>query len=688
MRYRSEELRRVLRYHLMAAPLLLPLCSVVGALLGGYGFVLLIVALVLAWGVGMGRCFLACVLCAVLAFLHQYATEKENDAFNALLQRNGELTLQGTVERTMSNGCIFAVDEHDVRVCLRGEHAHWQAGDSLRVRVQSQPYVKPALLGMFDAAAWQKSQGLAANLYCIRAEYLGESCSFASVQGGADELREHFTSVLVPPGAESDKRHQVLCALVLGDKTKSEIDTVNTFKRGGCLHIFAVSGLHVGIIGGLLVLLMRFLPIGRTTKTCIILTAVGAYVLVTGLAIPALRAYLMLALVLVGYELKRPVSLLNIWSAAALGILLFAPWQIHNAGFVLSFTVYAAICIAASFVIKDAAWFGPDSFIPRKIYTSGEERVVKCELWLRGIVVVSLSAWLVSLPVTMGFFHTFNPYSALTNIVISPLLPVVMCLGVAALIFSWVPLVGSFLLAAAATCAGWLMQIVAFFGSLPGAYVSTATPPPAESVMIYHTGYGQHFCVLGNPGLVINCGNELTARFHTEPALFHGGYKPAALLLTHRRASVSGGRHVLEETWPHMQVLHSSFTDDAPTVFRSDAGQYTLINPPEELPETPAQNRSPVVVWDSPKGRVLYIGDASVVTYELIPEALKRAETVICGYNPSQPVNVCDVVKECRPDRLILLPSAAAMPEEMLPEDGTVEVFRVTTDVPFLHCSG
>lgn len=685
MRYRSEELRRALRYHLMAAPLLLPLCAVVGVLLGGYGFVLLIVALGVAWGIGMGRCFIACVLCGVLAFLHQYATDKENDAFNALLQSEGELTLQGTVERSMSNGCIFDVDEHDVRVCLRGEHARWQAGDSLRVRVQAQPYAQPALLGMFDAAAWQKSQGLAANLYCLQAEYQGESYSFASVQGVADELREHFSTVLVPPGTETDKRHQVLCALVLGDKTKSEPDTVNTFKRGGCLHIFAVSGLHVGIIGGMLILLLRYVPVGRTTRTCIILAAVGAYVLVTGLAIPALRAYLMLALLLVGYELKRPVSLLNIWSAAALGILLFAPWQIHNAGFVLSFMVYAAICIAASFVIKDAAWFGPDAFIPRKIYTASEVRLVKMELWLRGIVVVSLSAWLVSLPVTMGFFHSFTPYSVLTNMVISPLLPVVMCLGVVALLFSWVPVLGGYLLAAAATCAGWLMKIVSLFSCLPGAYVSTAPPPPVESVMVYHTGYGQHFCVLGNPGLVINCGNEPTARFHTEPAIFHGGYKPVALLLTHHRASVSGGRHVLSESWPHMQVLHASFSDAAPTVFRCNAGQYTLINAPASLPESPAQNLTPIVIWDSPRGRVLYIGDASVVTYELIPEPLKRANTVICGYNPAQPIEVSSVVRECQPDRLILLPSAAAMPEELLPDDGEVEVLRVTTDSPFLQ---
>ena len=685
MRYRSAELRRALRYHLMAAPLLLPLSSVVGVLLGGYGYVLPIAALVLAWGIGMGRCMVACFLCGVVAFLHQFVTKIENDNFNTLLNHSGELTLQGTVERTMSNGCILDVDGHDVRVSLRGEHAHWEAGDRLQVRVQPQPYTQPALSGMFDTAAWLRSQGLATNLYCVQAERLGASYSFASVQGVADELREYFSSVLVPQGAESDKRHQVLCALVLGDKTKSEPDTVNTFKRGGCLHIFAVSGLHVGIIGGLLIFLLRFLPVGRTTRTCIILLAVGAYVLVTGLAVPALRAYLMLALVLLGYELKRPVSLLNIWSAAALGILLFAPLQIYNAGFVLSFMVYAAICAAASMVVKEAAWFGPDAFIPRKIYTRGEERLVRADLWVRGIVVVSLSAWLVSLPVTMFFFHSFNLYSALTNMVISPLLPVVMCLGVAALLLSWVPLVGAYVLSAAATAAGWLMQIVSLFGALPGAYVSTATPPPAESVMIYHTGYGHHFCVLGNPGLVINCGNELTARYHTQPALFHGGYKPAALLLSQKRATVSGGRQVLEESWPHMQVLRAEFTDAAPVVFRSDAGQYTLFTPPANLPDSPAQNSTPVVVWDSPKGRVIYLGDASVVTFERIPEALKRAHTVICGYNPSQPVHLNDVVTECRPDMLILLPTAAAMPEELLPTEEDVEIRRVNADEPFLQ---
>lgn len=685
MKYRSEELRRALRYHLMAAPLLLPLCAVVGVLLGGYGYVLPIVAIALARGIGMLRVMLACLLCGVVAFLHQHVSQLENEHFSHALHSAGELTLQGTVERTMSNGCIFNVDEYDVRVCLRGEHARWKAGDCLSVTVQPLPYTPPPIEGMFDTAAWLKSQGLAANLYCSRAEFSESSCSFATIQGVADELREHFATVLVPPGCEADKRNQVLCALILGDKTKSEPDTVNTFKRGGCLHIFAVSGLHVGIIAGILLLLLRFLPLGRTARTCIILTVVGAYVLMTGLAIPALRAYLMMALVLLGYELKRPVSLLNIWSAAALLILLCAPWQIYNAGFVLSFTVYAAICMAAGCVVKESAWFGPDTFIPRKIYNDSEVRLIKLDLWVRGIVVVSLSAWLVSLPVSMCFFHTFNLYSAFANTLISPLLPVVMGLGVASLAFSWIPYLGSCVHFLAVTSAGWLMQIVAFFSALPGAYLSTQTPQADASMMFYHTGFGEHFCVLGNPGVVINCGNELTARFNTEPALFHGGYSPAALLLSQTRASVSGGAHVLVESWPQMEVIRTSFSDAEPVVFGSEAGNYTLITPPASLPASPSQNRTPVVVWESSRGRVLYLGDASVVTYEKIPEHLKRSNTVICGYNPAQPINLSEMVDVCMPDRLILLPSAAAMPEELLPSSDKVEIIRVTADSPFLH---
>ena len=134
MRYRSEELRRALRYHLLAAPLLLPLCSVVGVLLGGYGYLLPIAAMALARGIGMVRVMVGCLLCGVVAFLHQHVSQLENAHFNRVLSSSGALTLQGTVERSMSNGCILHVDEYDVRVCVRGNQSQWIAGDVVQER--------------------------------------------------------------------------------------------------------------------------------------------------------------------------------------------------------------------------------------------------------------------------------------------------------------------------------------------------------------------------------------------------------------------------------------------------------------------------------------------------------------------------------------------------------------------------
>lgn len=684
MKYHSSALRRVLRYHLQAAPLLLPLLSVVGALCGGYYYLLTIISIIVAHSVGLLRVVFCSVLCAAVAAIHYCAIKIDHDEFVGKLENEHALSIRGTVERSMSNGCILKIEDTGVRVALRGENAHWKAGDYIHATVEAQPYFPPHVEGMFDTATWLKSQGLAANLYCLRSEYLGRSFSFSALQGWADAQREYLAQVLVPPGCETDKRCQVLCALMLGDKSKSEPDTVNTFKRGGVLHIFAVSGLHVGIIAGILLFTLRYIPMPAYLRTLLFLIGVGAYVLMTGLAVPALRAFLMLALVVIGYGLRRPVSMLNIWAAAALGILLFAPWQMFNAGFVLSFAVYASICASAVYLMKDRPWFAPDSFIPKKLYTKADIAVVKSDIWLRGIIVVSLGAWLVSLPITMGFFHTFNLLSFLTNIVISPLIPLVMALGTAALVLSWVPVVGAWLHGLALHGAGLLINVVSFFSALPGSYMPIEEPSPPDSFMVMHTGYGDCFCVLGNPGVVINCGSEKTARFNVEPALFHGGFKPSALLLTQKRASLSGGSEVLTETWPDLTILRSHFTDAEAQVFSTEAGKYVVVYPPSYLPKSPVQNLIPAVIWECGEQRVMYLGDASVVTYERIPLQYKKVDVVICGRNPAQPVELHELVEDTGASQIILLPNALEiLPETTIPAE-RVELIPISAENPFL----
>ena len=476
----------------------------------------------------------------------------------------------------------------------------------------------------------------------------------------------------------------MLCSLTLGDKSVAEQSVINVFKRGGCLHAFAVSGLHVGIVSALFYLLAFRLRLSPRTQAVLVLILVGLYVMVTGLAVPALRAYVMVALALLGRELRRRVDVVNIWSLPALLILLVEPWQLGNAGFVLSFAVYAAIGIGVRICMNVRPWLQPDSYLPRRLYTVWDDRLCKFDYILRGTVIVSFSAWLVSLPITAAFFYTITPYSFITNIAITPILPLVMGTGLLASLLGGVPFIGVAVQWLALKCSSILIAVVSFFASLPLSYMPITPQAEVGQGMVCNLGYGESYAVLGNPGLVVGTGSASSARFTTEPTLFFGGYRPAALLQVHAGDKWDKAAAVLQESWPQMQLLSTEVKGNSVLHISTEAGQYDVFPPPPDLSRALAENHCPIVMWHRPDGtKVLYVGGASALTWEHLPEESKHADTLIIGRNDDTPLELKQVLSESGAVHCILLPDVpSAVGDE--PAVG-VDIQRVNDAVPVLR---
>ncbi|MBQ8376437.1 MAG: ComEC/Rec2 family competence protein [Akkermansia sp.] len=641
----------MLRHQFLRAPLFLPLVAVGAAIPGGWWYALSGLVVLAAMGLRLWRIGMCALLCALVAALHTRLLEQRAADFCRQAEWQEVVELTGTVERTLRRGCVLSTGWNGVRVVLRGETTS-AVGDVVRVRAEWQAPGTPPVRGVFDPQGWMKGMGAAASLHLVEEEKLGKPLSLRTLQHWGLGMRERMARTLMPPGTEQEAARQVLCALVLGDKSGAESETMEGFRKGGCLHAFAVSGLHVGLVSGIFWLLLRLLRVRPVVIRPLVLVAVGVYVLMTGAAVPAIRAYVMLAVVLLGYMLQRRVSLLNTWSFAALIILLVDPSQLFNAGFLLSFGVYAALCLALRLCLGEQAWFGPDDYIPVSLRTRWEMRWSNFELGVRGTVIVALSAWLVSLPITLSFFHTFNSTSFLTNVAITPLLPVVMFCGLLHLCLASVPCLGVATGWAAQKSAALLLAVVSWFGELPYAYLPAQEPAPLHSILIQGTNYGGSFTMLGNHGLLIDCGNETTAEMKTAPTLFHAGYTPAALLVTTPRVSAGGGASVLQRMWPGLPVIHAHELPPEGRVFETQAGRFTLSPAPQELPRKNAANHHPLVLWESPAGRVLYAGNAAYAALAALPEA--PPDVAILGQHPTQCITPADVAAK----RCILLPTA------------------------------
>lgn len=681
MRNKLIKWRKAVRGRLNATPLFLPLAAVVGVVLGGvWSYILSLAALLAAVVCGRFRIALYCLLGMAVVGLQEHRAAMRLEVLENRLQESPVIEVQGVVERTLSKSCILRDDDTGLRFVLRAEEVPWRAGDCLRVRAQVLPERAVPVEGMFDFRNWLRSNGLAASVACIDVHYLGHPFSWAAVIGVADEMRARLAHLLMAPAEPKDARAQVLCALVLGDKTYSDSETINEFRRGGCLHIFAVSGLHVGIVALLVHMLLRKLLLRSRLRSGIVIVFSGVYVLMTGMSIPALRAWLMLTLLLLGRELKRPVSMANIWCAAALLVLLAAPWQLQNAGFLLSFAVYAAICVGVRYGMACKPWVHPDPFIPKRIYTRYERWLLRADLSLRGVVIVSLSAWLAALPITMLYFHTFNMYGVLTNIAITPLLLPLMLVGILALVLSAVPMVGAAVHTLALHGAGLLLGVVGAFADMPAAYLPYCRPQNPQSLMVLGGGYGQSVCVLGNPGAVIVNGMEQTARFCAEPAAFHSGFSPVLLLDVRKDKDDAATYAVLADSFRGIRCINAYEFANEWAVYETPAGRFTLISPPQDINPSPAENHAPIIHWQGITRSVLYIGDASLLTLERVPHRYLAVDYVICGYNTGLPIPLARLTELMPSARLILLPSAAAYPEVDLPQ----AVMRVSETAPLL----
>lgn len=663
-----DPLRRACCLLLWRAPMLLPLLTVAGTICGlegpgAWGWVLAAIAPIVAQVLRMRRICICCLACAAVVLSTQLVRRESEEAVRRLCAEGQAVTMRGLIVREQGGSCVLETGWLGARVLLRGE-APRQVGDELRVVAEPLPAEEPAVAGMFSAAEWMRRSGYCASLAYLHGEKVGESYGWSRLVRYAGSVRRALADRLMPPGTESDVNRQVLCALVLGEKERSASDTIELFRRGGCLHIFAVSGLHVGVVAGILWALLRLCRVTPRVGRYVLLVGVGLYVASTGLAVSALRAYLMLAAAVGGLILKRRSSLFNAWCFVAVLILLVEPRQLYQPGFQLSFAVYAAICIGVHFSMADSPWFGPDAYLPARLYSRYDRLRVWADYAVRGAVIVSLSAWLVSLPLALAHFHAVSTVSYLTNLALTPLLPVVMLLGLAALACGQLPLLGSASQYLALKGAGCLVSLVSLGGQYTGSFVPGCVPAAADSAMLVGLSYGRSCCVLGNPGVLIgDVQRETDARYSVEPALFHAGYTPELIW-------AGGGEpaalQIYRRSWPKLKQVQPGARSRR---YSGPSGEYCFYFPPPELPLSPAANAQPIILWVRPDGvRVLYIGHAAMSTLESMPPEERRADIIILGSNPREPLLDASVLHAMGPGKIILLPAVRqwAIPDHEL----------------------
>ncbi|MBP2111890.1 ComEC/Rec2 family competence protein [Paenibacillus silagei] len=296
------------------------------------------------------------------------------------------------------------------------EAALWQRGDKLTIEGELIQPQTARNFGGFDYRAYLLTQKI---------HWLLKGTGTASVKVNPQVSWEPATilrwndkarSVL---GAEMSRLFQephagYMKGLVIGIQKELDPETFRQFSQLGLTHILAISGMHVAVYVGVILVLLRRCRLTRETALTVTLLLVPIYVLLSGAGPSVIRAGIMSMIALLAARLGMLKDGLNILAASALMMLVWNPYLLLSVSFQLSFLVTAGLMV----------------YIPL-----AAPLFKRLPGWLGSSLSVTIIAQLVSFPLTVYYFNQFSLLSVAANLLLVPFITfLVLPLGTLALL--------------------------------------------------------------------------------------------------------------------------------------------------------------------------------------------------------------------------------------------------------------
>ena len=524
-----------------------------GVLLGTLAAVVMLTA---------GKCRLlagALVVAAAAGLLHHHDVGQRRSMGEALGEgRKADLQVRLLEEPTAAGrgwAALARVTDGPGRVRLRAGGVAPAEGAVVRATGRLVVPEGPRNPGEFDRRQWLDRRGVFAEMECGGpVELVEEPPAWRqSAEGARTGFRETVIRGLDPLSREA----AVIRAVVLGDRPADEM-LVEPFRFTGTLHVFAVSGLHVGMVGLLGWGILRLFGVPRRAALIPLALMMFGYAWLTGFKPPAVRAAWMAAVVLGAFWFRRRPDVANALGLAALLVLLTDGDLVFTAGVQLSFIVVAAIGLGHRPVSKLWAWMRREEpYLPRSLYGPWRERWLKFRRGAAGSLTVSTSAWLGSAPLTAWHFGIVTPISVLASVLLSLL--VFPMLGIALVSGALSPLHSApeALNRVNAVLAGWLVGLAEMGAKVPGGHVEIARNRPGEEfLMVFDLEDDGAACWYGDgASVMIDGGSRRSFEFVVMPALRQMAIRPQSMVATHPDGGHVGGFIGMLDAFPVRQGL-------------------------------------------------------------------------------------------------------------------------------------
>ena len=350
-----------------------------------------------------------------------------------LAERLGPVEVAGRVTsvESLGNAVRVIVDELEidrlgdaetpktVRIRLGGRQPPLAPGMRIRVLAVLSPPSPPAAPGAFDFQRRSFFNGLGAYGFSMGSARLEAAASSDDVRLNLARLRQ-TVSQRVTAGLDGPEG-AIAAALMTGMRGAIPASLMGAIRDSGIAHLLAISGLHIGLVAGILFFSIRAglaliprLALRQPIKKWAAGGAIAgafAYAVCAGATVPTQRAFLMIGLVLVGVLLDRRGLTMRLVAWAAAVILVFRPESLLGASFQLSFAAVVAL-IAVYEAIRARRTFtdrGSSSWARRAL------------LYLGGVALTTIVAGAATAPFALFHFNRFAAYGLAANLVAVPI---------------------------------------------------------------------------------------------------------------------------------------------------------------------------------------------------------------------------------------------------------------------------
>ena len=463
---------------------------------------------------------LACFICLGAIRLISYSQPEVNDIRNLIADEPKLITIRGSIitepyvsryhdwefarfkHSDPTSGFYLKITEVEtitgwatvtgaVRVQVGEPVLDLQVGDNIQAYCWLDRFNPPTNPGQFDTAAYLARRNVFVGVSIESREgiKLLQSSSVGSYTWFKTQIRQAATSALVGDLQQGESSRGLLQALLLGYRRDIDSDTYRAFRKTGLLHFISLSGMHLGILFGIIWWLCKTAGFMKPARAVVCAVAVAVFLLVVPPRAPTLRAAIICWVFCASVFFRRYPNPVNTLSSAAIVLLLIRPAQLFEAGWQLSFASVLGLLLFTERIhfflyekITGLRWRkrGPKTTVVSYRMSS------RPGSYLLRLFSAGLSAWIGGVGILLYHFYTINPLVSIWTVLVFPLVSAILILGfLKMLLFFLLPTLSWILGVASTFLSDALVWVVKVLSHLDFSQILVGRTPLALVILYY-----------------------------------------------------------------------------------------------------------------------------------------------------------------------------------------------------------